>query len=151
MTPVIADNKLLRFMFCAALLINIVLATVLISSPDKGHSSGIEGKVLKFSESQSSAGAVEAAEACPRALFVILDAETKAFVTRGTTDEAGCFNVRLEPSRYIILLEGIGDGHTVGRAHVREVKAGRLTEVTIYAGTMPAENKVLPAASRGAA
>lgn len=144
MTPVVADSKLLRYLLCATLLVNIALAGLFIASPAKGHSSGIEGKVLKLSEARPPAGAVEPVEACPRAVFVILDAETKAIVTRGTTDENGCFNVRLEPNRYIILLEGIGEAQSIDRVPVRVVKAGRLTEVTIYAGHQPFESSLPP-------
>lgn len=140
MIPVIADSKLLRILLCTALIINIALAGVFIAGPAKGHSSGIEGKVLKYSETQSPAGSSKSVEACPRASFIILDAETKALVTKGTTDDNGCFNVRLEPNRYIILLEGIGEGQSLGKAQVREVKAGRLTKVTIYAGHQPFES-----------
>lgn len=142
MIPVVADSKLLRVLLCATLIVNIVLAGLFIASPAKGHSSGIEGKVLKYSESQSPAGSGETVEACPRASFIILDAETKALVTRGTTDENGCFNVRLEPNRYIVLLEGIGEGRNINMAPVRVVKAGCLTEVTIYAGHQPSKSSL---------
>jgi hypothetical protein len=142
MIPVNTDSKLLRVLLCATLIINIVLTGVFVASPAKGHCSGIEGKVLKYSESQSPDGSTETVEAYPRASFIILDAETKALVTRGTTDENGCFNVRLEPNRYIILLEGISDGRNINMAPVRVVKAGRLTEVTIYAGHQPFESSL---------